>query len=213
VTAIRAKLFLLLVVTSFAPALVSCGGRADTADELAVIETNYGPIVIEFYPNSAPMNIASFKQLAREGFYNGSRFHRISREQDQTTPIALHGGDPNSINGDPSTWGNGQPGQPTVPAEFSKEYKHDRGTVSAFHPTDKPDGATSQFFICVKRAPQLDGNYSVLGHVIEGMNVVDALINRRGSLPKGLEESDPRYVKRIYLVKRGEYKSAAAAQP
>jgi peptidyl-prolyl cis-trans isomerase B (cyclophilin B) len=215
VKALRVRLALLPVMVLMLAATLSCGligGKKKEAnkDELAVIETNYGRIVIEFLVDSAPQNVANIQSLAREGFYNGTRFHRVARETDQVTPMALQGGDPNTISDPESagTWGNGKPDQETVPLEQSRTLKHERGVVSAYRKTDDANSATSQFFIMVKSAPQFDGQYSIIGRVIEGMNVVDAIVRVMGAkFPDGIQpEKDPRYVSRIYLIKRDEYK-------
>ncbi len=201
------------MVLLISPALISCGSRADDKDEVAVIETLYGPIVIEFYPDSAPKNVAHFKELVRENFYDGTRFFRIATDVDKKTPLALQGGDPNTINNAPSTWGQGQPNQKTVVGEFTTKYKHERGTVSMMHGQKDPNSATSQFFICIKSAPQLDGQYSIIGHVVEGqgMNVVESIMRRMPQIPADIEaDKDPRLVKRIYLIKRDELKNLAA---
>jgi len=150
---------------------LSCGRKTGRDDEVAVIETNYGRIVIEFFPQYAPKHVENFKTLAEQGFYDGTRIHRIGKDKSGRA-ILVQGGDPNTINGDPSTWGRGQPAQPTVKAEFSTNLKHERGILSAARGPDV-NSATSQFFICVAPMPQFDGNYSIFGKVVEGMNVVD----------------------------------------
>ena len=180
----------------------SCGSRPEVDDEVAVLETSYGRIVIEFLPRLAPKHVDNFKGLAREGFYDGTRFHRIIKEK--TRPSAIQGGDPNTINGDPSIWGQGQRGQRTVPAEIST-LKHERGIVSAARKTDDLNSATSQFFICVGAQPGFDGQYSIFGRVIEGMNVVDS-IARAPTDSKGERPIDPVVVNRAYIAKRDEVK-------
>jgi peptidyl-prolyl cis-trans isomerase B (cyclophilin B) len=180
----------------------SCRHRIDTS-EVGVLETNYGRIVIEFLPERAPNHVANFKELAREGFYDGTKFHRLVKDKDR--PIAVQGGDPNSINGDPSTWGHGQPGQKTLKAEISPNLKHERGTVSAARKPKEKDSATSQFFICVAAQPIFDGDYTIFGRVIEGMNVVDSIA--RAPMVKGTERPlDPVVVSKAYIVKREELK-------
>jgi len=144
-----------------------------TSREVMVLETDVGNIVIELLPETAPKHVKNFKGLVSQGFYDGTLFHRIVRGHGQ--PVAIQGGDPNTIDGTPSTWGQGQPGQPTVPAEFSKTLKHVRGTVSMARRNDDEDSATSQFFICREAEPQWDGRWSIFGRVIEGMEVVDAI--------------------------------------
>src|SRR5215831_13398711 len=115
-------LFVLFALASF--------GCSRASDDVAVLETNYGRIVIEFLPQDAPKNVANFIELTRDGFYDGTRFHRIVGPKSGGKLVAIQGGDPNTISGDPSTWGQGQPGQKTVQGEFSKSVKHVRGIVS-----------------------------------------------------------------------------------
>lgn len=177
-----------------------CGSKPETDDEVAVLETSYGRIVIEFLPRVAPKHIENFKSLAREGFYDGTRFHRIVKDKNRLT--AIQGGDPNTINGDPSIWGQGQKGQKTVAAEIST-LRHVRGIVSAARRSDDINSATSQFFICVDTQPGFDGQYSIFGRVIEGMNVVDS-IARAPIEAKSERPVDPVVVNRAYVVKRAE---------
>src|SRR5580693_2048678 len=124
---------------------LSCRHRLGK-DEVAVLETSYGRIVIEFYSDQAPKQVANFVELTQAGFYDGTKFHRIVGAAPNL--IAIQGGDPNTVSGDPSTWGKGQPGQKTVPAEFSNTLKHVRGIVSAARKDNDKNSATSQFFIC-----------------------------------------------------------------
>jgi cyclophilin family peptidyl-prolyl cis-trans isomerase len=187
-----------ILLASFACFTASCGTNPGPEDEVAVLDTNYGRIVIEFYSKEAPKSVANFKGLAREGFYQGTKFHRLVR--DSGTYVAVQGGDPNSINGDPSTWGMGQPNQKTVPAEFSSTLKHIRGAVSMARRGDNENSATSQFFICVSNRPEWDGKYSVFGKVIEGMNVVDTIV-RAPMVPNTERPVDPVTVKSITIEK------------
>jgi peptidyl-prolyl cis-trans isomerase B (cyclophilin B) len=199
---IRSGLWLILsLILAFSSS--SCGAKVGDPNEVAVIDTNYGKIIIEFLPDAAPKHVANFKELAREGFYDGTKFHRLVKINEKLT--AIQGGDPNTISGDPSTWGSGQPGQPRVQAEFSKTLKHDRGIVSAARAASDPNSATSQFFICVAPSPAWDGQYSIFGKVIEGMNVVDS-IGRAPTLNKSDRPLDPVVVKSIKIVKRDEVK-------
>jgi cyclophilin family peptidyl-prolyl cis-trans isomerase len=191
-----------LVLIAFLLASGACGSRPGIDDEVAVLETSYGRIVIEFLPRVAPKHIRNFKDLAREGFYDGTRFHRIVKDKNKA--FAIQGGDPNTINGDPSIWGQGQKAQKTVAAEIS-DLKHERGIVSAARKPDDLNSATSQFFICVAPQPGFDGQYSIFGRVIEGMNVVDS-IARAPTEAKGERPIDPVVVSRAYVVKRAELK-------
>jgi|SRR5205085_2148213 len=187
---------LLLVAVCVAP---SCGHKEDP-NEVAVLDTAYGQIVIEFLPD-APKNVANFKGLARDHFYDGTRFHRIVKVENRI--VAVQGGDPNSINGAPATWGMGQPGQKKVPGEFSKTLKHGPGTVSMARQANDVNSATSQFFICTAPNPAWDGQYTIFARVIEGMNVVEA-ISRAPMVKNSSLPIDPVVVKSVRIVKRNE---------
>jgi cyclophilin family peptidyl-prolyl cis-trans isomerase len=134
----------------------------------AVIETDLGKIRIRFFPDVAPRHVAHFKQLAQEKFYDGLGFHR-------TIPGNLiQGGDPQTRSGDPSLWGMGMPGQPTVQAEFNTR-PFVRGTVGAARRGGDVNSATSQFFISLMPHPEWDGQYTVFGEVIEGIETVEKI--------------------------------------
>ena len=133
----------------------------------AVIETTFGKITLKFFPDVAPKHVNSFIELASEGFFDGTTFHRV------VPGFVIQGGDPNSKSNDRSKHGTGGPGY-TLKAEFSK-LPHKRGTVSMARSAD-PNSAGSQFFICVADTPFLDGQYTVFGEVIDGMNVVDEIV-------------------------------------
>jgi cyclophilin family peptidyl-prolyl cis-trans isomerase len=136
-------------------------------DEIAVMQTNLGTIRLRFFPDRAPKHVESFKKLAREGFYDGTRFHRV------IPGFMIQGGDPNSKSDDRSRHGTGGPGY-SVPAEFN-DTPHTRGILSAARSSD-PNSAGSQFFLMVARAPHLDGQYTVYGEVVDGMDVVDKIV-------------------------------------
>jgi peptidylprolyl isomerase/peptidyl-prolyl cis-trans isomerase B (cyclophilin B) len=123
------------------------------------IETEYGDILIELYPDSAPNTVANFKALAGNGFYDGLTFHRV------IAGFMAQGGDPEGT-------GTGGPGY-KVKAEFN-DRKHKRGTV-AMARSASPDSAGSQFYICFGSQPHLDGQYTIFGQVVEGMDVVDQI--------------------------------------
>ena len=132
------------------------------------ITTNFGNIELELYPQDAPKTVENFKQLAKKGFYNGLIFHRI------VPGFVIQGGDPNTrdIN-NKNKWGTGGPGW-NIKAEFNKN-KHSRGALSMARSQD-PNSAGSQFFIVLKDSNFLDGQYTVFGRVISGMeNVVDKI--------------------------------------
>ena len=136
--------------------------------QIAVIETNFGNIVIQLYPDVAPGHVENFVKLAQDGFYDGSTFHRV------IPGFMIQGGDPNSKDEDRSNDGQGGPGF-TINAEFS-DVPHKRGILSMARAQD-PNSAGSQFFIVVKDSNFLDGQYTVFGEVIEGMDVADKIVN------------------------------------
>ena len=136
-------------------------------DKVAEIHTTAGDINIRFFPDVAPNHVRNFIDLSEKGFYNGTKFHRV------IPGFVIQGGDPNSISGDPSTWGSGNSGK-YIALEPSSIH-HGRGIVSMARGGD-PNSASSQFFICVADAPNLDGGYSVFGEVTKGMDVVDQIV-------------------------------------
>lgn len=159
-------------------------------EEIAVIETDFGKIKFRFFPDVAPKHVENFKKLAREGFYNGLAFHRVIPN------FIIQGGDPTTRGDDRSRWGMGEPGQQNVPAEFSNR-PFVRGTVGAARAQD-PDSANSQFFITLKEYPQWNGQYTVFGEVIEGLNVVE-IISTVPSDPSTQLVNDKVVMKHVYL--------------
>ncbi len=138
------------------------------AEEVAVIETSMGTIEFKFLPDKAPGHVKNFKQLAKNGFYDGTTFHRV------IPGFMIQGGDPNSKLDDRKKHGMGGPGY-TIKAEFN-DTPHTRGIVSMARSRD-PDSAGSQFFIVVKDANFLDGQYTAFGQVTEGMDVADKIVS------------------------------------
>ena len=128
-----------------------------TFQPVAIIETNLGNIVIEFLSDAAPNHVQNFINLSRDGFYDGTLFHRI------IPGFMIQGGDPNTISGDPNTWGQGGPDE-TLDAEFNK-IKHNRGIVSMARSAD-PNSAGSQFFIVHRDSNSLDEEYTVFGRLV-----------------------------------------------
>ncbi len=137
-------------------------------NEVAVIETTLGTIEVGFFSDKAPGHVKNFKDLARKGFYNGTIFHRV------IPGFMIQGGDPNSKSPDKSSHGTGGPGY-TIDAEFN-DTPHSRGVLSMARSQD-PNSAGSQFFIVVKDSPFLDGQYTVFGEVVSGMDVADKIVN------------------------------------
>lgn len=126
-----------------------------------------GQIKVELYPEVAPNTVNNFISLVSSGFYNGTIFHRVIPD------FMIQGGDPLGT-------GAGGPGY-SIYGEFAQngfanDLKHERGIISMAR-SQRPDSAGSQFFIMVSDAPHLDGSYAAFGKVIEGMDVVDAIVN------------------------------------
>ena len=186
------KLFLFLVLLAFAFA-AACNNQASNnrpaanadvkrgvkpvADsEIAVLDTDYGIVKIELYSNIAPQAVKRFKELAKEGVYNGTTFHRINES-------VVQGGDPLSKDADPMNDGTGKSDKPDVPAEFS-DIPYDTGIVGAARSQDV-NSANSQFFITLRRVSQFDSRYTIFGKVIEGMNnvVVISGVSRNSEKP------------------------------
>lgn len=146
--------------------------------EVAVIEMEnsgaYGKITIELYSNIAPQAVKRFKELAREGVFDGTTFHRVNVS-------VIQGGDPLSKDSIPQNDGTGKSDKPDVPAEFS-DIPYDIGIVGAARSQDV-NSANSQFFITRKREPDFDTRYTVFGKVIDGMNNVTTI----GSVPREIE--------------------------
>jgi len=135
----------------------------------AVLHTKFGDITLKFFPDLAPNHVKSFVDLAKKGFYNGTTFHRI------IPGFMIQGGDPNSKDPDKSKHGTGGPGY-NVKAEFNKK-SHTRGILSMAR-AGHPDSAGSQFFICVADAKFLDGQYTVFGEVLSGMDIADKIVSQ-----------------------------------
>ena len=174
-TSVITKLSLFLMTAIF----LSC---VQKPEEYAVIETEEGQIVLKFFPDVAPKHVESFKILAREGYFNGTSFHRI------VPGFVIQGGDPNSKDGDRYNdglggragkyFGIGEKDNPDtwmLPAEFN-DRPHRRGTLSMARGSKENSGG-SQFFICVGDQLQLDNKYTVFGEVIEGLDTVDRIVD------------------------------------
>ncbi|TAN59896.1 peptidylprolyl isomerase [bacterium] len=140
-----------------------------------MIETKFGEIEIKFFPDEAPGHVENFIELANKGVYNGTLFHRI------IPGFMIQGGDPNTTGADTRTYGQGGPGY-EIQSEFNA-ISHKRGIVSMARGKGV-DSAGSQFFIMVDNKPQLDGQYTVFGEVVRGMDVVDLI----SELPRNAKE-------------------------
>jgi len=148
--------------------LGACAGGAQPASNpiVRIVVENYGDIVLELDPEAAPLTVENFIRLAEDGFYDGLTFHRIINQ------FMIQGGSPY---GD-GTGGSGE----NIVGEFAANghenpIRHERGVISMARNMINMDSASSQFFIMHQDGFFLDGDYAAFGHVIEGMEVVDAL--------------------------------------
>ena len=139
----------------------------NSSNEVALIKTSEGDMVVQFWIDAAPNTVENFKKLARQGFYDGTIFHRIVKG------FMIQGGDPNSK--DPAkenSYGEGGPGY-NIKAEFN-DHSHDRGVISMARGPD-PDSAGSQFFICLAPVRRLDHQYTTFGKLIKGQDVLEKI--------------------------------------
>jgi peptidyl-prolyl cis-trans isomerase B (cyclophilin B) len=139
----------------------------NSSNEVAVIKTSEGDMVVQFWTDAASSTVENFKKLARQGFYDGTIFHRIVKG------FMIQGGDPNSK--DPAkenSYGQGGPGY-NIKAEFN-DHSHDRGVISMARGAD-PDSAGSQFFICLAPVHRLDHQYTTFGKLIKGQDVLEKI--------------------------------------
>jgi len=151
-----------------ATVLYAVDGAAGKAPK-AVIKTKFGDMEIVFFPEKAPNHVQNFVKLAKSGYYNGTILHRVIHG------FMIQGGDPNTKDPKkPETYGLGGPSE-KLKAEFN-DTPHRRGIVSMAR-TNDPNSAGSQFFIVVKESSFLDGQYTVFGEVVKGMDVADKIVN------------------------------------
>jgi peptidylprolyl isomerase len=147
-------------------------------DNTLVLELPHGDIVIELFPDVAPKHVERIKALVGQGFYDNTPFHRVIEG------FMAQGGDPTGT-------GTGGSDEPDLPAEFTNQRKFVRGTCGMAR-TSNPNSANSQFFIMFAPAPHLDGQYTIWGQVVSGMEVVDKI--KRGSGSGGSVQNADRIV-------------------
>lgn len=190
---------LFLVLAALTAALLvfpACGDKPDTSTHRVAIEVqDYGTIELELYPTKAPITVANFEKLVKEGFYDGLTFHRVVKN------FMIQGGDPK---------GDGSGGSDkTIKGEFSQngftrnDIKHERGVISMARSSSSNDSASSQFFIVHKDSFSLDGNYAAFGRVTSGMDVVDAIANVKVKDNGSGETSTPAkpvVITRMYMI-------------
>lgn len=144
-------------------------------NEVAVIKTSEGEMVAEFWPDVAPETVENFKKLARQGFYDGTAFHRVIKG------FMIQGGDPlTKDESKQSRWGTGDPGY-KIKAEFN-EKSHTRGVLSMARSQD-PNSAGSQFFICHGEPKFLDRQYTTFGKLIKGDDVLEKIATTKTTPP------------------------------
>lgn len=168
-------------------------------DTVAIIESDAGQMVLEFWSDVAPKTVENFKKLAGEEFYDGTAFHRVVKG------FMIQGGDP--LTKDPEAehhWGTGDPGY-KIDAEFS-DREHVRGVLSMARSAD-PDSAGSQFFVCLGEADSLDGKYTAFGQLVAGDDVLGKIGDSETEFSGGGEKSRPverQSVTSIRIVGRSE---------
>ncbi len=174
--------------------------------DVAIISTNYGDMVVEFFEGAAPKHVESFKLHVKNGYYNGTIFHRV------IPGFMIQGGDPNTKGDNKATYGTGghaakfygigieeEKATWNLPAEFNN-IKHKRGILSMAR-SNNPNSGGSQFFICATDVTHLNGKYTVFGQVIEGDEIIDQIIN----LPRDARDNPNRRVEiNVSLGKRSK---------
>ena len=151
--------------------------------EVAIIDTEFGEMVIDFFEGNAPKHVESFKIHARNGYYDKTIFHRV------IPGFMIQGGDPNTKGDNNASYGTGGHAAKyfgignendsstwTLPAEFNN-IKHKVGILSMAR-ANNPNSGGSQFFICAAEAPHLNGKYTVFGQVIEGLEIIEQIVNQ-----------------------------------
>jgi peptidylprolyl isomerase len=164
--------------TAFTGVTMSDAATLDPENTL-YLDLKDGRVVIQLLPEIAPKHVARVKELARKGFYDGTPFHRVIEG------FMAQGGDPTGT-------GTGGSGEGNLPAEFTRTRKFLRGAVGAARTSD-PNSADSQFFIMFAPAPSLDGQYTIWGQVVSGMEYVDKI--KRGSGGSGMVQGPDRIVR------------------
>ncbi len=152
---------------------------SDDAENTLYLDLKSGRVTIKLRPDLAPKHVERVKMLAREGFYDGTPFHRVIEG------FMAQGGDPTGTGTSGSNYGN-------LPAEFSRTEKFVRGTVGAAR-TGDPNSANSQFYVMFAPAPHLDGQYTIWGQVTDGMEHIDQI--KRGSGGGGTVRDPDRIIK------------------
>lgn len=215
----------LFVFAALLASMILGAAIAQAADPVfARLETGAGDITLVFYPELAPHHVDNFIHLSQTGFYDGTKFHRI------VPGFVIQGGDPNSKDADPRNDGMGGPlmsdvlneedmmivqqvndlldskgyagldGPANLKAEFSQTVKHGRGTLSMAR-SQSVDSAGSQFFVCVDVTTQLDGKYTIFGHVVSGIEVADTIVNAEKNPSAGRDApANPVAINKVVII-------------
>jgi cyclophilin family peptidyl-prolyl cis-trans isomerase len=162
----------------------------DNTDYAVVMETDAGRMVLDLYEDDTPTTVNSFVWLARHRYYDGIAFHRV------VEGFVVQGGDPNTVSGEPGTWGTGGAGY-EFGLEIRQKYKYDDKGVLGMARTQDPDSNGSQFYITLAPTPNLDGQYTIFGKVTEGLEVLDAIT--RGEPP-----ATPTRMTRVSIVEKAK---------
>ena len=174
--------------------------------EVAIIDTEFGEMVIDFFEGNAPKHVESFKIHARNGYYDKTIFHRV------IPGFMIQGGDPNTKGDNNASYGTGGHAAKyfgignendsstwTLPAEFNN-IKHKVGILSMAR-ANNPNSGGSQFFICAAEAPHLNGKYTVFGQVIEGLEIIEQIVN----LPRDSRDNPNRRIEmKVRIEKRNK---------
>lgn len=182
-----------LLITGFALYAVDQVEKAEKSDDIVVIETNFGIIEFGLFRDVAPLNVENIVKLVKRDFYNGTTFHRVVPD------FVIQGGDPLTKDKNPANDGTGGPGY-YIKDEYSKDVKHLKGTVALAKAAENQNG--SQFYICLKKLPFLDGKYTIVGQVINGMDVVEKIAKVKTG--KGDRPIENVTMKKVYMKEKEE---------
>jgi cyclophilin family peptidyl-prolyl cis-trans isomerase len=174
--------------------------KATQSDYIVVIETDLGEIEFGLFGDVAPENVENIVKLVKKDFYNGTTFHRVVPD------FVIQGGDPLTKDDNPANDGTGGPGY-YLKDEYSKDVKHLEGTVALAKAADNQNG--SQFYICLKAVPFLDGRYTIVGQVIKGMDVAHKIEKVKTQRERPIENVT---MKKVYMKEKGEEKEETAAE-
>lgn len=190
-----------LLITGFALYAVDQVEKAEKSDDIVVIETDFGIIEFGLFHDAAPLNVENIVKLVKRDFYNGTTFHRVVPD------FVIQGGDPLTKDKNPANDGTGGPGY-YIKDEYSKDVKHLKGTVALAKAAENQNG--SQFYICLKKLPFLDGKYTIIGQVIKGMDVVEKIAKVKTG--KGDRPIENVTMKKVYMKEKEEAVDSTATQ-